>query len=367
MADSCNSNNNPKLLITAGCSKRHFTLSDIRILMVFMRFFLSSVAVEEINEYFRKNMYKFMELPILEVCSMIITDFGILSWAIPDVLDFVMVSLMGYWKHTSLMYIIDGFLFKLQIVLYHIQKDGFLSLTKIIGLEIESIQPLVGSDKTLNIVEKIGSGSFSYVYLANVQKEVKSNLSQYAIKIFNDLETGPNDFDVESAILSVLGKINGVINIEFIVEISVLGQTFFAYGMPYFQKGTLYDYAKHLSISEILKMLRPLAEILRQCHINGVLHCDIKPQNILIDDNKNPVLADFGIGKSCNRNHWRLSIRHVRYTPWYRDPWNWNQEIRNEQNFNVSIYSEIWALLLSFIDVLSIGRFEGNRIFFCVS
>lgn len=112
-----------------------------------------------------------------------------------------------------------------------------------------------------------------------------------------------------------------------------------------------------------LKMLGPLAENLRQCHINGVFHCDIKPHNILIDNQGKPVLADFGIGKSRNRNHWCCSILNVRYTPWYRDPWNWNQERKKGLNFNVSIYSEIWALLLSFIHVLSIGQFEGNRIF----
>jgi serine/threonine protein kinase len=365
MADYSKPHNNPQPpVILAGCRKKHFTLSDLRILMVYMRFFLTSVAVEEINEYFHENMYIFMELTILDVCSMIITHFGILSWAIPDVLDFVMVSLMGYRKHTPLMYIIDGFVFKLRNVAYHIQKDGLL--TRTIVLEIESIEPmnsLVDSETTLDIKKKIGSGTFSNVYSANFKKDRESPLSNYAIKFFTDIKTGPDDFDVETTILSVLRGTTGVINVEFIVLISVLGKTCFAYGMPYFQNGTLYDYAKRLSKGEILKMLGPLAEILRKCHDNGVFHCDIKPPNILINDQGNLVLADFGIGESCNRKHWCCSIQNLIYTPWYRDPWNWDQEIRNGLNFKVSIYSEIWALLLSFIHVLSLGRFEGNRFF----
>lgn len=333
--------------------------------MVFMRFFLSNVAIiEEINEYFRENMYIFMELPILEVCSMIITDFGILSSAIPDVLDFVMVSLMGYRKHTRLMYIIDGFLFKLRIVPHHIQKD--VLLTKTMVIEIESIEPidsLFDSQTTLNIETEIGSGTFSYVYLANFPKYRESHPLKYAIKFFSDLKTGPDDFDIETTILSVLKGTTGVINVEFIVVISVLGQTFFAYGMPYFQNGTLYDYAKRLSKGEILKMLGPLAEILRKCHDNGVFHCDIKPRNILINDQGNPILADFGIGEFCKEKKWVCSILDLKYTPLYRDPWNWDQEQENGHNFIVSIYSEIWALLVSFIHVLSLGQFEGNRIF----
>lgn len=178
MSDSGKSHNNSKPIhvITAGCSKEHFILSDILFLMVFMCNFLSSATVDEINEYFHENMYKFMELPILDVCSMIITHYGILSWAIPDVLDFVMVSLMGYRKHAPMMYIIDGFVFKVLNVVCHISKDGILKRTTV--LEIESIEPINSlhyTNTTLSIQEKLGFGTFSDVYLANVQKDAESN------------------------------------------------------------------------------------------------------------------------------------------------------------------------------------------------
>lgn len=330
-----------------------------------MRFFLSNVAVEEINEYFRENMYIFMELPILEVCSMIITHFRILSWAIPYVLDFVMVSLMGYRKHTPMMYIIDGFVFKLRNDACHIPKDGILKKT--IVLVIESIEPmdsLVDSQTTFNIQKKLGDGSYSVVYyLANFQKDGESPPSNYAMKFFNDLESGPVDFDAETAILSVLREDDGVINADFLVEIYVLGKTCFAYGMPYFQNGTLYEYAKRLSEGEILKMIGPLTKTMETFHTKRVFHSDIKGENILVNDGGNPFFADFGIAEKGNSNNWIIDVESVKYTQWWRDPWNFLQETQRCPKFKVSILSERWALLLSILDCLSRREYRTQQTF----
>ncbi|MER7362882.1 AAA domain-containing protein [Nonomuraea wenchangensis] len=42
---------------------------------------------------------------------------------------------------------------------------------------------------------------------------------------------------------------------------------------------------------------RPLTEALAHAHINGVMHRDIKPQNVLFSESGTPKLADFGIAK----------------------------------------------------------------------
>ena len=357
MSDSGKSHNNkPIPVITAGCSKGHFTLSNIRNMMVFMRNFLSSATVDEINEYFRDNMYIFMELPILEVCSMIMNRFNIVSWAIPNFLDFVMVSLMGYQKHTKLMYIIDGFLFNLKFTDNHPE-------TKNVDIGIESISPMdsrFDRGTTLCIQQKLGSGSFSVVYLGSFQKDGESHCSNYALKFFTDKETGEDDFNVETDILSVLRGTSGVINVEFHVEISVLGKTFFAYGMPYFKNGTLHDYSQCLSTLDIFNNLKSLAETMRQCHKKGVFHADIKPVNILVDSSGSPVLADFGIGKHTGSKCWSMKVSSIRYSPYWRDPWNWDQEKRKGCDFKVSILSELWALLLSILDCLSQRKYKNH-------
>ena len=73
--------------------------------------------------------------------------------------------------------------------------------------------------------------------------------------------------------------------------------------------GTAYmvmDFEDGLSLSKMLKqgrrfnerslwgMLRPVAEGLERAHRVGVLHRDIKPPNILINEDNRPVLIDFG-------------------------------------------------------------------------
>lgn len=354
MSDSEKSHNNPQPIpvIIAGCGKGRFTLSDILFLMVFMCNFLSSATVEEINDYFRENMNVFMELPILEVCSMIMNKFRISMVDMAEVLDFIMTSLMGYQKLTRLMYVIDGFFFKLKMT------DD--------DIKIETISPMDPPFErvtTLDIRRKLGYGSYANVYLANVQKDGESHRSKYAIKFFSDMHTGHCDFKHEIYILSVLRGTAGVINVEFVVEISVLGQTFFAYGMPFFENGTLHDYAQCLSTLDIFNILKSLAETMRQCHLQGVLHCDIKPQNILVDSSGKSVLADYGIAKDAGSKCWRMKVGSVRYSPSWRDPFNWREEKENGHNFEVSIHSDIWALLLSIFDCLSRRKYQNHPMF----
>lgn len=37
-------------------------------------------------------------------------------------------------------------------------------------------------------------------------------------------------------------------------------------------------------------------------HIRGIIHCDIKPQNIFIDKEKKAYLGDLGSSRKCNAN-----------------------------------------------------------------
>jgi len=70
--------------------------------------------------------------------------------------------------------------------------------------------------------------------------------------------------------------------------------------MPIMTNGTLTDKLKKgsLSINEAIRIFTPIADALDFAHKNGVLHRDVKPSNILFDQNDHPFLADFGIAKA---------------------------------------------------------------------
>jgi len=68
------------------------------------------------------------------------------------------------------------------------------------------------------------------------------------------------------------------------------------YIMEYLEKGSLADRIAQgpVPVDEAVSLLRDVAIGLVHAHGKGVLHCDLKPANILLDQDGKPRLADFG-------------------------------------------------------------------------
>jgi 5'-AMP-activated protein kinase catalytic alpha subunit len=71
--------------------------------------------------------------------------------------------------------------------------------------------------------------------------------------------------------------------------------------MEYASGGELIDYiaAKgHLSEREGRKLFRQLISAIDHCHMAGVVHRDLKLENLLLSSDKNLRLSDFGLGRT---------------------------------------------------------------------
>jgi serine/threonine protein kinase len=113
----------------------------------------------------------------------------------------------------------------------------------------------------------------------------------------------------------------------------------------------VYEYMEHGSLAENLSSnsldwkkrfeialgtAKGLAYLHEEC-LEWVLHCDVKPQNILLDSNYHPKVADFGLSKLQNRSGLKnSSFSRIRGTRGYMAPeWIFNLPITSK----VDVYS----------------------------
>jgi serine/threonine-protein kinase len=77
-----------------------------------------------------------------------------------------------------------------------------------------------------------------------------------------------------------------------------------------------------LSIDETRRILRDVADALAYAHERGVIHRDIKPDNILIDaQSGRPMVTDFGIARAVSEGDSRLTATGIAIgTPTYMSP-----------------------------------------------
>lgn len=181
-------------------------------------------------------------------------------------------------------------------------------------------------------LEQIGEGTYGQVYMA---REIKTGeiVALKKIRMDNEREGFPITAIREIKILKKLHHEN-VIKLKEIVTSTgpEKDEQGASDGNKY--RGGIYmvfEYMDHdltgladrpgmrFSVAQIKCYMRQLLTGLHYCHVNQVLHRDIKCSNLLIDNEGNLKLADFGLARSFSNEH-NANLTNRVITLWYRPP-----------------------------------------------
>ncbi|KAK4599308.1 hypothetical protein RGQ29_009395 [Quercus rubra] len=185
---------------------------------------------------------------------------------------------------------------------------------------------------TKSFSEEIGRGAGGIVY-----KGVLSDNRVAAIKHLNEASQGEGEFLAE---VTIIGRINHMNLIEMWGYCTEGKHRLLVY--EYMEHGSLADNlsANVLDWEKRFKIIMGTAKGLAYLHedcLDWILHCDVKPQNILLDSTYQPKVADFGLSKLQNRSVLKnSSFSKIRGTRGYMAPeWVFNLPITSK----VDVYS----------------------------
>ncbi|XP_002445076.2 G-type lectin S-receptor-like serine/threonine-protein kinase At2g19130 [Sorghum bicolor] len=157
---------------------------------------------------------------------------------------------------------------------------------------------------TKNFSEKLGAGSFGSVFKGSL-----SDSTTIAVKRLDGVRQGEKQFRAEVSSTGVVQHVNLVKLIgfccdgdrrllvyEYMPNGSLDSHLFQSNGNG---NGTVLDWTVRYQIA--LGVARGLAYLHASCR-DCIIHCDIKPENILLDGSFTPKVADFGMAKFLGRD-----------------------------------------------------------------
>ena len=209
---------------------------------------------------------------------------------------------------------------------------------------------LIGHYKLL---QQIGEGGFGVVYMAEQTKPVHRKVALKVIKLGMDTKQVVARFEAERQALALM-------NHPHIAKVLDAGAT--DSGRPYFVmelvRGvsiTEYCDKNKLSMTQRLELFIPVCQAIQHAHQKGVIHRDIKPNNVMItlnDGVPHPMVIDFGIAKATNQRLTEKTL-FTNYAQMIGTPAYMSPEQAEMSKLDVDTRSDVYSLGVLLYELLT--------------
>ncbi|CAN5506047.1 hypothetical protein BH09PLA1_BH09PLA1_20740 [soil metagenome] len=203
------------------------------------------------------------------------------------------------------------------------------------------------------LLEMIGEGGFATVYRAQQEAPVRREVALKILKLGMDTHQVLARFDAERQALAILDHPN--IAKVFDAGTTDTGRPFFVMELVRGLPITTYCDRKSLSTRERLALFVPICRALQHAHQKGIIHRDIKPNNVLVaeqDGKPSPKVIDFGIAKATQARLTEKTLftelRQLIGTPAYMSPEQAGNEV-----LDIDTRSDIYSLGVLLYELLT--------------
>ena len=217
--------------------------------------------------------------------------------------------------------------------------DGAQAAPEIPGIEIES---------------KIGEGGFGTVWLgwqhAPARRRVAVKLMRHALAS----ELARHQFELEQAALASLQHPS--VATLHLAGIDRLGRPFVVLEWIEGEPITSWCDARHLGLRERAALLVQACDAVQHAHLRGIVHCDLKPANLLVTQRDGTLLVkviDFGLTRSRDGSAAVLG-NPVLGTPGYMAP---EQTVPGRA---VDARADVWSMGVVLVELLTGSKPDGR-------